>query len=185
MWNPTDLTHFTTGHELNATWVAVSSGQTRFNTFVYYEVPMGWLVIVGYKPHLLMKLYDSGGIEATKGRLLIGVLKPNRQLLTAWNEFNDYETYKALSWTQQLNRDYHDNVEVDTGYSHCLCLGGEKLSFQIYDTDIDIPVNAHTATRIKMQVQFAEAADVMRASAKSREAAHQGLPDYLKRIMMR
>lgn len=185
MWTPTDLTHFTTGHELNATWVAVSSGLTRFETYLYYEVPMGWLVIVGYKPHLLMKLYDASGVEATKGRLLIGVLKPNRQLVQAWNEFNDYKTYKALSWTQQLNRDYHDNVEVDTGYGFCLCLEGWKISFQIYDTDVNLPATPHAATRIKMQVHFAEAADVLRALAKSREAGHQGLPDYLKRLMMR
>jgi len=161
---PTFLTEYTTQHEFNATWSAVTAVACaeKFMTFVSWKVQTGTFLKVYYKPFLMFKLYDAGGVEATRGNVFMVVRKPARELVVPICSVFNYSHFVGITWVEQMNRDYKDAITFDTGYPEIILLEDEQLELQIKECDIDIPDTAHVDTHIKMPVACVEGAELVR-----------------------
>lgn len=171
---PTYLTEYTTQHEFNATWTAVTAADcaSRYITFLHYVVQSGTFLKVRFKPFLLLKLYNAGGVEATKGNLYLAVRKPARELVIPICYIFDYSNYVGISWVDQMNRDFKQATIFDTGYEEIILLENEHLEFQVKGCDIDIPGTAHVDTHVKMEVVCIEGAELVRKALSTPPEAH-------------
>lgn len=166
---PTFLTHKTSNVELPAEFHAVDASVDRYITFLSYTVPAGCQVIVGYRPILQMRLYTAGGVLITSGRMLIGLSKPNKALISVWNDIPDLSNWAGLTWLEQLDRNNFEAIRIDSSYDYCLCYEREQIVFQIKNASHAIPEEPHASTKFNLPVNFRRMQDVFRMLAAKEE----------------
>lgn len=179
---PTELNEYTTNNEFNAVWTACVADLKRYETFLSYKVPVGVFMKIYFHPFLMLKLYDTDGFEATRGRIVLAMQKSTRFLPIAFNEIKDYSFYKDIPWTDQMLRQYKEAITFDTGYDEIILLEGEQLLFQIYNCDIALPSPCHEDTHVKMGVQCIEGGELVRGALTNPPEPDEYKPSYEKEL---
>lgn len=174
---PYVLNQKTADVEIPAVFSEVTLNKETYETFLSYPIPLGWLMVVIQRAPLHLCLKDVGGDELLRGRLLIGVLKPNASRVIAFNAFNEYSTYRSMGWQNQLNKNYRDSILVDISYDYAVIFQGETLCFQIYNCDKTLPAAPHVDTLVKYDVQLAEMQEY-ESAARAEGQKGKALPGY-------
>lgn len=144
-FTPQKLSEKTTDQVLNAAFKTTTADE--YSVFVEWVVPENTVVQIIDDQPLFLKVYSEGGVEPTKGPLMLVFKRPQDASYREVAQFGDYSMYKSISWVEQLSKDFRQQENISLGYPFIRVLTGETIGFMIKTATV-LPSTPHAQTKI-------------------------------------
>ena len=160
-WIHTKLTHYIADKNLNAVWTEVAATQDRWLTFLHYVIPVGMTARIPWKPIMRFKLYDAGGTEQYQSAdIMLGLRKVGKALDIEICQLGYYARWYETSWLEQLDKNFRESLEIETGYNECILFAGETILFQVKNSGIVSPAVCLASTILEFDIEIITDSDL-------------------------